>query len=245
MKVRAGIMTVMFLLFVTFPGGLIYPPVEAKGKPGNLPAYLSYITDQVTREDIISSYVEGNLEEPVTINGSRSRTITEGASVEQLVEQIRMSKYESGATWAGNGAPTILWPVDDFKARISGAFNERRENGFHQGIDIALPIGTPVRAVSNGIFYKGNMGEKTGLGNYVLIVHNNGFVTYYGHLSETANFANGTKIERRTVVGWSGNTGHSTGPHLHFAIKGRDGFINPLSAISLVELGQILSKKES
>lgn len=84
---------------------------------------------------------------------------------------------------------------------------------FHRGIDIAVPVGTPVRATRKGqvVF----AGERRGYGFTVIIEHTNGDRTLYGHNS-MVRVSPGELVESGTVVAFSGNTGRSTGPHVHF-----------------------------
>ncbi len=83
----------------------------------------------------------------------------------------------------------------------------------HNGIDIAIPEGTPVRAAAPGVVVYS--GLRSGYGYTVLVEHDNGMVTLYGHNSRLVA-AQGQQVDRETVIALSGNTGRSTGPHLHF-----------------------------
>lgn len=84
---------------------------------------------------------------------------------------------------------------------------------YHRGIDIAVPVGTPVLAVRKGrvVF----AGERRGYGGTVIVEHDNGDRTMYGHNS-LVRVTTGELVESGTVVAFSGNTGRSTGPHVHF-----------------------------
>jgi murein DD-endopeptidase MepM/ murein hydrolase activator NlpD len=84
---------------------------------------------------------------------------------------------------------------------------------YHNGIDIAIREGTPVTAVAPGVVVYS--GLRSGYGNTVLIEHANGMVTLYGHNSRLAISA-GQFVDSSTIIAFSGNTGRSTGPHLHF-----------------------------
>jgi len=106
---------------------------------------------------------------------------------------------ENGVVTSGVG-----WRVDPFG---SGKF------AFHRGIDIAVPVGTPVRAIRKGrvVF----AGDRHGYGSTVIVEHANGDRTLYGHNS-LVRVHSGDLVESGTVVAFSGNTGRSTGPHVHF-----------------------------
>jgi len=129
------------------------------------------------------------------------------------------------------GKNGYIWPVTDIDAPVTGSFYEDRGTYRHQGIDIAVPVGTPVKAALGGKFYKADQGKKTGFGKYVYLVHDNGLVTYYGHLDRWAPTEDGAEVPAGKTVGWSGNTGDSSGPHLHFEIRGKSGSFNPLKFI--------------
>ena len=96
-------------------------------------------------------------------------------------------------------------------------------NASHRGIDIAIPVGTPVKAAADGrvIVSKIDGSKGGGYGSYVVIVHNDGTQTVYGHLSNR-EVKVGQKVNVGDEIGLSGNTGKSTGPHLHFQIMKGD-----------------------
>jgi len=112
------------------------------------------------------------------------------------------------------------WPVS---GRISSRFGPRWGRQ-HQGLDIAVPTGTPVRAAAAGtVTYAGSMGS---YGIIVIIDHGNGVETRYAHNSRVAVKV-GQRVKRGELIAYSGNTGNSTGPHLHFEIRYRGTAVNP------------------
>ncbi|MHA2788446.1 M23 family metallopeptidase [Corynebacterium sp. S7] len=86
----------------------------------------------------------------------------------------------------------------------------------HKGIDIAAPLGTPIRAVMDGTVV--NAGPAQGFGNWVVLQHSNGEKSVYGHMA-SYNVSVGQKVSAGDVIAAVGNEGQSTGPHLHFEIK--------------------------
>lgn len=95
---------------------------------------------------------------------------------------------------------------------------------FHKGLDIAVAFGSDVRATAAGtvIF----SGQKGGYGNCVIVSHGNGLATLYGHLSELIVRAN-DKVKVGQVIAKSGNSGRSTGPHLHYEVHKNNTPVNP------------------
>ena len=98
----------------------------------------------------------------------------------------------------------------------------------HQGVDYAAAVGTPVWSVADGTVTRaGNTGDG---GNTVCVRHRNGFETCYLHLSGYGQgVKTGARVAQKQVIGYSGNTGLTSGPHLHFAMKRNGSFVNPLN----------------
>ena len=121
-------------------------------------------------------------------------------------------------------------PLDG--ARISSNFGMRKHpisgfNKMHKGVDFAAPTGTPIYAGGNGIVEY--VGRNGGYGKYIRIRHNNGYKTAYAHLSNyKKGISKGVRINQGDVIGYVGNTGNSTGPHLHYEIIYQNKHINPL-----------------
>ena len=112
----------------------------------------------------------------------------------------------------------------------------------HNGIDIAIPGGTPVKPVSGGvIIYSGN---RSGYGNTILVEHDNNLVTLYAHNSHLMVTV-GQRVTTDTVMALSGSTGRSTGPHLHFEAWQAGTNITtaflPDSGVTLPELPRVVS----
>lgn len=117
-------------------------------------------------------------------------------------------------------------------SRISSGFSNARRHPIlaitrpHPGIDYAAPTGTPLWSVASGkVIYRG---WQSGFGNLVKIQHDNGYVSYYGHLSRFASgLALGTRVQQKQVIGYVGATGLATGPHVCFRITRSGQFIDP------------------
>ena len=92
---------------------------------------------------------------------------------------------------------------------------------YHRGIDIAVPEGSPVYPVQKGTVYYA--GPYKGYGNLVAVNHGNGIITLYGH-NATVKVTAGDRVDSTTVIALSGNTGRSTGPHVHFEVRELAGY---------------------
>lgn len=109
---------------------------------------------------------------------------------------------------AAKGTSNFIWPTT---ACVTQYFWQR-----HSGIDLAAGIGTPVYAADSG-FVEQVGWDNSGYGNMILINHGNGFATRYAHLS-AFNVVAGQSVKKADLIGRIGNTGNSTGPHLHFEV---------------------------
>jgi murein DD-endopeptidase MepM/ murein hydrolase activator NlpD len=120
--------------------------------------------------------------------------------------------------------PTVL--VEWFGGHVTSGFHDPSRSS-HNGIDFSLVTGTPVRSTWEGtVTYAG--WSDAGYGNLV-IVQNGDWQTYYGHLSGF-NVSVGQEVQTGTTVGLSGNTGWSTGPHLHYEVRYQGTPVDPMTA---------------
>ena len=131
------------------------------------------------------------------------------------------SSPTAGPIQQGSGG--LIWPVS---GPVTGAFGETRPGHIHAGIDIAVPIGTPVRAAASGrVAIAGWVG---GYGNYTCIQHSGSLSTCYGH-QNSIGVSVGQSVSQGQVIGASGNTGHSTGPHVHFETRINGTPVSPMN----------------
>ena len=145
---------------------------------------------------------------------------------EQLMAASGTTVLPAGPMSAPSSAG-LIWPVS---GTLTSGFGGRSSPGgvgttYHEGIDIAVPEGTPIRAAKGGTVviaaYTG------GYGNYTCIDHGGGLSTCYGHQSGYAVSA-GQSVTQGQVIGYSGNTGASTGPHVHFEVRVNGAAQDPL-----------------
>jgi hypothetical protein len=96
----------------------------------------------------------------------------------------------------------------------------------HYGIDYAAPSGTPVWAVADGVVE--GIGWSGGFGRLIRVRHNNGYVSYYGHLSRFGAVERGSQVRQKQVIGYVGESGLATAPHLDYRLKTKGKFVDPL-----------------
>ena len=151
--------------------------------------------------------------------------------IEDEIESLEAGKIDALDTkdLPGFNKGTLSYPVR--KVTITQSYGKTSfakksgfyKSGFHNGIDFGIPIGTSILAAADGkVIAIGNNG-KYAYGRYVAIDHGNGLVTMYGHLSSVTRKL-GEKVKRGDTIAKSGNTGNSTGPHLHFTVFSAKSF---------------------
>ncbi|MBL6750146.1 MAG: M23 family metallopeptidase [Nevskia sp.] len=148
----------------------------------------------------------------------------------QLTDRERQLRVLEDLLLAGRLQKEIKpagWPVDsgyitsDYGLRLDPFTGLRT---FHPGVDFAAPEGSKVLAVASGIVT--DVGERSGYGNMVEIDHGNGYVTRYGHNASIMVKA-GERIRKGQAIALMGNTGRSTGPHVHFEVLLNGNTVNP------------------
>ena len=131
------------------------------------------------------------------------------------------------STEAVGSLPSFRWPV---RGRVIAGFGPKPNGLQNDGINLAVPEGTPVKAAEDGVVaYAGN--ELKGYGNLVLVRHSNGFVTAYAHASEIT-VKRGDTVKRGQVIAKSGQTGSATSPQLHFEIRKGSTPVDPSQYLS-------------
>ena len=134
----------------------------------------------------------------------------------------------------GNGAIKSLKRTPINNAKITSKFSGARKHpvlGYtraHKGVDFRAPTGTPIPAAGSGRVIA--RGFNRGHGNFVKIRHNGTFETLYAHMSKFAKGVNvGTAVRQGQIIGYSGSTGMSTGPHLHYEVIKNGVHVNPMT----------------
>ncbi|MEM6461426.1 MAG: LysM peptidoglycan-binding domain-containing protein [Pseudomonadota bacterium] len=159
-------------------------------------------------------------------SASTASTATRGSRPQQpkTTQQVVSSSINSGDTPKTTGIGKLRWPA---RGQVMTSFGDSDNGVRNDGIDISLPKGTPVKAAENGtVIYAGD-GLKE-FGNTVLVRHDNGLVSVYGHASELT-VERGDTVSRGQVVALSGMSGQTNRPKLHFEIRKDAKPVNPIS----------------
>jgi murein DD-endopeptidase MepM/ murein hydrolase activator NlpD len=143
------------------------------------------------------------------------------------IEDAPAAETPVKASEATGALPTFRWPV---RGKVITAYGAKANGKANDGINLAVPEGTPVKAAEDGVVaYSGN--ELKGYGNLVLIRHANGYVTAYAHASELL-VKRGDTIKRGQVIAKSGQSGEVGSPQLHFEIRKGSSPVDPLQFLN-------------
>lgn len=175
----------------------------------------------------IRSY--NNLAEDAALTPSMAIIIPDGEIAAELPVSSKKSSIKIAASGSLHAAalPSVTGSIGDasgyYTRPLKGGIKTQGIHGYN-GIDIGTPVGSTVYAAAAGIvIISRDSGWNGGYGEYVVIAHPNGTQTLYAHLS-AASVAVGQNVAQGQVIGLSGTTGKSTGPHLHFEVRGA---VNP------------------
>lgn len=215
-----------------------------KGENEDKRSDLTSLKDQYTGQTQVLANNKQEQAELLEVTKSEERNYQNLlASKQEVKEQIlqEMRDYESKlqfildpATIPTAGSSVFAWPVDnviitqyfggtEFAARNAAVYGGR---AYHPGVDFGVARGTPIKAPLAGtVRATGNTDLVPGCyswGKWTLIDHANGLSTLYAH-QDVISVAPGQKVGTGEIIGYSGNTGYSTGPHLHFTVYAKDG----------------------
>jgi murein DD-endopeptidase MepM/ murein hydrolase activator NlpD len=166
-------------------------------------------------------YAPNNLADAATALTIGSQIVVPGGSKPFITPPINAPLQRADAPAdAATGSGSFSWPT-------SGNITQQFWGG-HRAIDIGSWVGAPVKSADSGYVIEAGGGWNGGYGNHVLIDHGNGFTTLYAHLNSIFVRA-GESVSRGDQIGTVGNTGNSTGPHLHFEIRYQGVARNPFN----------------
>ena len=197
--------------------GVVYPE-QIMGIGGENPEPFNPLEGEISFQDkaLVDGMVAG-------LERLKVETDVQERSFQELVEYLEDQKSLLASTpsiWPVKG-----WLTSSFGYRTS-PFTGRRE--MHKGIDVATRTGTPIIAPADGIVVFA--GREGGFGNMLLIDHGYGIMTRYGHCS-SLEIKKGDKVKRGDVIAKVGNSGRSTGPHLHYEVAVNGVSVNPMRYI--------------
>jgi murein DD-endopeptidase MepM/ murein hydrolase activator NlpD len=195
------------------------------------------LTDRLTKGQTVFLPASALLNDWDEKAGSHQRTVVSSETNRDrtFATLIRGAKHSS--------VPELKYPVP--KGVLTSPFGFRWGT-FHTGLDIAAPVGAPVIACSDGkVIFTGTRKRFRRYGNTVMLDHGKGVYTYYAHLSEI-KVKKGQNVRKGQKIALVGNTGRSTGPHLHLEVRVNNQLYNPLAYIPEKEMvGTRLAKRFS
>ena len=194
----------------------------------------TYVNSREEAEEIITKIKEENTEEEIQIgmqeiftqNIEESKQAVELAKATTVAEERLALKVEEQQKIKESTFEGVYFSIRPVTGTITSRYGsiESIRSHAHSGLDIAAPSGTPIQAAAGGtISFAGTMG---GYGNLVIIDHENGVQTYYGHCSKIYASV-GDEVAAGDTIAAVGTTGFSTGNHLHFEIRKDGKTINP------------------
>jgi murein DD-endopeptidase MepM/ murein hydrolase activator NlpD len=197
---------------------IYHKPVAVIAQANNLPVAARLRSgDRITIPEIkeASQPAPARAEPATPPNGSLA--MAEPSHTVRIAEPAAASSGQDNAVKSAEPAgslPGFRWPV---RGRVIVAFGPKPNGVQNDGINLAVPEGTAVKAAEDGVVaYAGN--ELKGYGNLVLVRHSNGFVTAYAHASDIL-VKRGETVKRGQVIAHAGQTGNVTSPQLHFEIR--------------------------
>ena len=167
---------------------------------------------------------------PVTEEDAFERTVEQYTFLKQNAATIAISsgglRLIPATSFADSTYTPSIWPV---LGHITDSFGERLdpfsgEGAFHTGVDVASDYGAPVHVTADGVVTI--VENHAGYGRLVVVDHGFGITTWYAHLSAFSTIA-GARVKRGTVVGYTGISGRSTGPHVHYEVRVNNAPVNP------------------
>ncbi len=157
-------------------------------------------------------------DETFTLVAGQTLIVPDGIMPDESVSAPRFANVLTPDAGSVTATGAFVWPT---QGRITQPFRY-----YHKGTDIANSMGTPVLVADSGRVVVAGWAN-TGYGNHIIVDHENGYQTLYGHLSQISVVV-GQRVSRGSQIGLMGSTGRSTGPHLHFEIRGGGGNQDPM-----------------
>ena len=205
---------------------------------------------KISQRQLLSEAKQEETQYRQTLNEIKRKEQEIRQEIFDLEDQLRQALDPSSVPVANKGV--LQWPAEGILTQGYGCLHnswargsypscEGGEGGFHNGIDIAAGLGTPIRAADDGVI-KAMESSPYAYGYWVAVEHPNGLVTAYTHMSSLRPVAVGQEVKRGQVVGYMDSTGYSTGPHTHFMVYAPGTFATKPSAIAgILPIGATLN----
>lgn len=150
------------------------------------------------------------------------------ARILELIKKANSQNSGSSGSSGGSGTGSYIWPTNSTRY-VTSPYGYRicpfHGEEYHNGADIGAPYGSPVLAPKSGTVIQA--GWNGGYGISVMIKHNDGIITLFGHMCDR-NVSEGQQVVQGQVIGWCGSTGNSDGPHIHYTMYKNGATIDPL-----------------
>ena len=234
-KWGAGIIVVTIVGFFAFIGPIMRNNARVPGLEREV-SRLRIENSRVQQLATALNRAESNYQELRQMLGVKAPPATQGGNVNRQADlatsmragPIRAAVPGTGARFESGASVPSHWPLDVQGFVTRGQVRPGVVDESHPGIDIAVPLGTPVRAAGGGSVSEAGYNADYGL--FVLLRHPSGYETMYGHMSRLIA-AEGDEVQAGEVIGLSGNSGRSTAPHLHFEIRRDAKSIDPTELV--------------
>ena len=195
------------------------PQTVREAGSGGARRYRDILESDLENKDLVVSTME-------KIDRVKKKMYIQTKSYDEIVE-LAMNKDK-----LYQALPAIQPISNKQLRRLSSGYGWRTDpilkvRSFHEGIDFSAPRGTPIYATGDGVV-KYTRNDLNGYGLYMVIDHGYGYRTLYGHMS-TYNARAGQNVKRGEIIGYVGNSGKSTGPHLHYEVHKNGQHVNPVN----------------
>ncbi|MBD3823543.1 MAG: peptidoglycan DD-metalloendopeptidase family protein [Epsilonproteobacteria bacterium] len=191
---------------------------------------LTQVSDSLSEIEVLIG-----LTPAVNESSLQERVNSTKVSSEQMATLLQMIPSGSPIEYKG--------VTSSYGYRIHPTLNRKE---YHRGIDLRAEMNTPVFATADGIIEYSGYHEKSGFGKLVIVRHNYGFTSYYGHLNRLV-IKSGQFVKKGDLIAYSGNSGLSSGPHLHYELRFIGRVLNPLYFVkwSVNNYHEIFEKEKS
>jgi murein DD-endopeptidase MepM/ murein hydrolase activator NlpD len=185
--------------------------------------------------DLQTAEVEEAADVALVQAGNHAAMLRQGNREDQLVQSV-IAACDPAVAVQLQPVAELMWPLTG-PMKITSPYGERMhpiigEEAFHRGVDLRANYGSPILAPADGVVLY--IGSKTAYGNMVVVLHGGGIATVYGHLWKFA-VQPYERVQKGQLLGYTGNTGFSTGPHLHFEVRQDGEPTNPLEWLPPIE----------